>query len=70
MDKIIRSLLSKICMAKRICRFSVSPSICERTKKYIENQQIHHKKIDAHEEYLMFLKEYNIEYDEKYLWDD
>nr|NQU93140.1 transposase [Bacteroidota bacterium] len=50
--------------------FSVSSSIHDKTKRYIENQEEHHKKMTFQEEYLMFLKEYGIEYDEKYLWND
>ncbi|WP_436414734.1 transposase [Petrimonas sp.] len=50
--------------------FSVSPSLCEKTRKYIENQEEHHKKMTFKEEYLLFLKEYGIEYDENYLWTD
>ena len=50
--------------------FSVSPSLHDRTKRYIENQKKHHKKVTFQEEYLMFLNEYGIEYDEKYLWND
>ena len=50
--------------------FSVSPSVHDKTKRYIENQQEHHKEISFQEEYLSFLKEYGIEYDEKYLWND
>ena len=50
--------------------FSVSPTLYEKTKKYIENQEEHHKKMTFREEYLMFLKEYGIEYNEQYLWTD
>jgi len=50
--------------------FSVSPSLHDKTKKYIENQEEHHKRITFKEEYLMFLKEYGINYDENYLWSD
>ncbi len=50
--------------------FSVSPSLHDKTKRYIENQEEHHKKMSFKEEYLLFLKEYGIEYDEKYLWMD
>jgi hypothetical protein len=50
--------------------FSVSPSVHDKTKQYIENQEEHHKKMKFQEEYLMFLKEYGIEYNEKYLWND
>lgn len=50
--------------------FSISPSICEKTKKYIENQEKHHRKMTFQEEYLLFLKEYGIEFDENHLWTD
>ncbi len=50
--------------------FSVSPSIHDKTKQYIENQEQHHKKRDFKEEYLIFLKEYGIEYNYDYLWTD
>jgi REP element-mobilizing transposase RayT len=50
--------------------FSVSPSLHDKTKRYIENQEEHHKKMTFQEEYLLFLKEYGIEYNEPYLWTD
>lgn len=50
--------------------FSVSPSLHDRTKVYIETQKEHHKKMTFQEEYLMFLKEYGIKYNEKYVWED
>ena len=50
--------------------FSVSPTLYDKTKKYIENQEKHHQKMTFQEEYRIFLKEYNIEYDEQYLWRD
>ena len=50
--------------------FSVSASIHDRTKKYIENQEEHHKKKTFKEEYRILLKKYGIDYDEQYLWTD
>lgn len=50
--------------------FSVSPSLHEKTIQYILIQEDHHKKMSFKEEYLIFLKEYGIEYAEKYLWTD
>lgn len=50
--------------------FSVSASVHDKTKEYIENQEEHHQRMTFQEEYLMFLKEYGIEYDERYLWID
>ena len=49
---------------------SVSPSIAEKTKKYISNQKEHHKKMNFREEYLMFLKKYEIEFNNDFLWTD
>ncbi len=50
--------------------FSVSPSLHDKTRDYIMNQEKHHKKMTFKEELIMFLKEYGIDYNEKYLWDD
>jgi putative transposase len=50
--------------------FSVSPSLQDKTKNYIRKQEEHHKKMTFKEEYLLFLKEYKIEYNENYLWHD
>ena len=48
--------------------FSVNPSEIETVVKYIENQYEHHTKQTFQEELLGFLKKYNAEYDERYLW--
>jgi len=48
--------------------FSVSSNNVEIVKKYILNQKEHHKKTTYREEYLLFLQEYNVDYDEKYIW--
>ena len=50
--------------------FSVSSSMHDKTKKYIQKQKEHHKRMTFNDEYLMFLKEYGVSYDEKYLWTD
>jgi REP element-mobilizing transposase RayT len=50
--------------------FSVSHSLHDTTKRYIENQEIHHKKITFKDEYLLFLKEYSVNFNEQYLWTD
>jgi len=50
--------------------FSVSQSLHEKTKQYIFLQEEHHKKMTFNEELILFLKEYGIEYDERYLWTD
>jgi len=49
--------------------FSVSYSNLEKVKQYIENQREHHRHITFKEEFITFLKKYNIPYDERYIWD-
>ena len=49
---------------------SVSQSVHDQTKRYIENQEKHHQKRTYQEEVKMFLDEYGIDYDEDYLWRD
>lgn len=48
--------------------FSYAHSQIDIVIKYINNQQAHHKKKTFKEEYLEILDEYNIEYNEKYLF--
>lgn len=48
--------------------FSVSASKVETVKTYIKCQKEHHKKQSFKDEYVLFLKEYGVEYDEKFLW--
>jgi REP element-mobilizing transposase RayT len=49
--------------------FSVNPSEIDTVVKYIKNQEEHHKNRTFQKELIAFLKKYNIEYDERYLWD-
>jgi len=49
--------------------FSVSESKVNIVKSYIEDQQKHHKMKSFKEEYREFLKEYNMKYEERYVWD-
>ncbi|HEY9488992.1 MAG TPA: IS200/IS605 family transposase [Chryseosolibacter sp.] len=49
--------------------FSVAPSEIESVKRYIENQHEHHKKKTFQEEYREFLNLYDVDYDERYVWD-
>lgn len=50
--------------------FSVSQSLHNKTKDYINNQKEHHEKLSFRDEYLLFLDEYGIDYDDRYLWRD
>jgi putative transposase len=49
--------------------FSYSHSHIDNVIKYIMNQKEHHLKTTFREEYIDFLKKFEIEYDEKYLFD-
>jgi putative transposase len=49
--------------------FSVNPSEIDTVFTYIANQHEHHSKKTFQEEYRAFLKKYNVEYDERYVWD-
>jgi len=50
--------------------FSYGASQLKNVINYIENQEIHHKKINFKNEYLSFLKKFNVEYDERYIFQD
>ena len=48
--------------------FSYSHSHIDNVYQYILNQEIHHQKKTFKEEYIEFLLKYEIEHDEKYLF--
>ena len=50
--------------------YSVSQSVLNDTIKYVSNQREHHMKVSFKDEYIKFLKLYNIEYDERYVFSD
>ena len=49
--------------------FSVSESQAERVQKYIQNQDLHHRKASFQDEIISFLKTSKIEFDPTYLFD-
>jgi putative transposase len=49
--------------------FSVSPHQVQIVSNYIANQNEHHRKILFEDVYRKFLKENNIDFDERYVWD-
>ena len=49
--------------------FSVSPSKVDVIINYIKNQDKHHQKLSFKKEFINFLTENEVEYDERYLWD-
>ncbi len=50
--------------------FSVSHSKIDCVKDYILKQRDHHKTMTFREEYLLFLKKHNVEFNDKYLWNE
>ncbi|MDQ3022551.1 MAG: IS200/IS605 family transposase [Bacteroidota bacterium] len=49
--------------------FLVSEPEVDSVIKYIENQKEHHEKKTFKDEYISFLKKFNVDYDERYVWD-
>ena len=49
--------------------FSVSPKNVDSVISYIANQHRHHDIQNFQDEYRGLLKEYRVEYDERYVWD-
>jgi len=50
--------------------FSYSQSHIDIVYKYIQNQEIHHNKQLFRDEYLNLLKEFKVEYDDQYIFQD
>lgn len=49
--------------------FSVSQSAVEEVRQYIRNQHEHHQHTSFQDEYRAFLRRYEVEFDERYVWD-
>jgi REP-associated tyrosine transposase len=62
------STLRKFAWQDGYAAFTVSKSNIPGVINYIQNQREHHRKKTFQEEYLEFLHENNIGYDERYLW--
>ena len=50
--------------------FSYSHSQIDQVVRYINNQENHHKKQTFREEYLLLLKKFNVQFDDKYILKD
>ena len=61
-------LKSKFNWQKGFGAFSYSKSQVSNVIRYIENQELHHKKKTFVEEYIDFLKAFEIEHDEKFIF--
>ncbi|MGD0340008.1 MAG: IS200/IS605 family transposase [Bacteroidota bacterium] len=49
--------------------FSYSRSDIDAVIHYIQNQEYHHRTITFHDEYIKMLKEFAVEYDDRYLFE-
>ena len=49
--------------------FSVNPKEIDVVINYIKSQHEHHRKKSFKDEFIAFLNNYHIEYDERYIWD-
>jgi putative transposase len=49
--------------------FSVSKELIPVVRKYIENQEDHHRKFDFKAEFRALLEEHGMTWDERYVWD-
>jgi putative transposase len=49
--------------------FSVSPSGLGEVRAYIQRQREHHQLTSFQDEFRAFLRRYEIEFDERYVWD-
>jgi putative transposase len=49
--------------------FSIGFSQIGSVRRYIAGQEQHHRKVSFQDEFRLFLKRYEIEYDERYVWD-
>jgi REP element-mobilizing transposase RayT len=49
--------------------FSVSQSNADEVKRYIADQEEHHKRFTFQQEFVAFLKRHGIEYSERYIWE-
>jgi putative transposase len=49
--------------------FSVGQSQLPDLKLYIANQREHHRRLSFQDEYRQILAKYEVEYDERYVWD-
>jgi putative transposase len=49
--------------------FGVSVSLLDKTIRYIQTQEEHHRKMTFQEEFMALLKKHRIAYDERYLWE-
>ena len=70
-NKWVRSELGKsgFSWQEGYAAFSVSHERLGPVDRYIQRQEEHHRKKTFQDEYRVFLKKYDVDYDERYVWD-
>jgi putative transposase len=63
-----RQTLGRFAWQARFGGFTVSESQVERVRRYIRNQEEHHRKISFEEEFKALLNAHHIAFDEAHLW--
>jgi putative transposase len=63
-----RQTLGRFAWHARFGGFTVSESQVERVRRYIRNQEEHHRKISFEEEFKALLNAHHIAFDEAHLW--
>lgn len=63
-----REMAFFFCMANGLRRVQRKQSHISAVLEYIHHQEHHHRKLTFQEEFIRFLKKYEIEYDERYIW--
>ncbi|MGA2868309.1 MAG: transposase [Verrucomicrobiota bacterium] len=69
LNKIMRQVLPDFAWQNGYGIFSIGFSQIESLKKYIAGQEEHHRKISFQDEFRQLLKRYELEFDERYVWD-
>jgi hypothetical protein len=49
--------------------FSIGFSQIETVRKYVAGQEEHHRKVSFQDEFRELLRRYELEFDERYVWD-
>ena len=49
--------------------FSVSQSNAASVRKYIQDQEMHHRRMTFQDEFRRLLEKHDVDYDERYVWD-
>ncbi len=61
-------ILAKFAWQAGYGAFSIGQSQVDELIRYIRSQEAHHQRLSFQEEYREFLRRYEIEYDEQYVW--